>query len=776
MDKKYKTLLSLISVFLIVLVLFGPTLNRPWLTYDERVIPNESYCPIPTSFNEIFEIIQNFGLNFSVQSSNILYSSNNITRSCPLSIIFNLLISFFCQKNSFLYHLLSLSLHLINICLVFYILKHFLSCNRYLLILLASIWAIHPVILESVLLGTNFLALFSYMFLFLFLLDFIKNKGENNSLYRQFTIPILFLIPMLTNEYIVSTPFILFIFSFYETYQNNSTKKALNLSLQHTKPYFFGFFLYLAFFFFISSYSISQTPSNNHFILFFERVFWLSPQIFFHLVKLIFYPLKLSVDQGIFVHLGHSLFAPYSIFCMLFMLTWLFIPLFVFLYNKKLSNVFLLSWGCFFALLPFLHILMPSYTLAAERYLYAPLAILIFSIGGIINDFLNSKKNSNKYSTITIALLLIVLISCFSRSYIRTLDWKNDSTFINSTIKDSQNLLHIGVRVRGLGESILNRNSNDITEASKYLSDAQIYLYKAINKLDLETSQDSPVPLITKSYGLDNKSLLVKAVYLVCIEPFNNNSQDKQEYLNDLNLLTPYLKFFDMFDSRMLELYANLLIKNNDIKGATKIFNFAYNKYPTSSALLVSLIRLNRDIEHDLTGAESYLKKALTLYPYSKDILFEAVQYYQRQNNLEEYSKYAYLYGLRAHSAFTYKEALTGFLTLNQLDKAKKTVDKLLSLDPKDPKTLYLASSYYIKIQKYDLATTLLNQALLYKSDEQLLFDINNLLANLHLAQGNIEQGMYHVTQAISLSKNNIENKNKIVDLTKKYGINLNIP
>ncbi len=776
MDRKYKTLLSLISVFLITLVLFGPTLNRPWLTYDERVITDESYFPIPTSFNEIGEIIQSFGLNYSVQSSNILYSSNNVTRSCPLSIILNLLISFFCQKNSLLYHLLSLSLHLINVCLVFFILKYFLSCNRYLLILLASIWAIHPVILESVLLGTNFLALFAYMFLFLFLLDFIRNKEKNNSLYRQLIIPTLFLIPMLANEYIVSLPFILFIFSFYETYQNNPIKKALYLSLQHTKPYFFGFFLYLIFFFFISNYSISQTPSNNYFILFVERVCWLSPQIFFHLVKLIFFPLKLSIDQGIFVHLGHSLFDPYSNFCILFMLVGLFIPLFVFLYKKKLSNVFLLSWGFFFALLPFLHILMPSYTLAAERYLYVPLAIFVFCIGKIINDFINSKKNHNKYFAITITLLLVVLIGCFSRSYIRTLDWKNDFTFINSTIQDSQDLIHIGLRVRGLGESILKANSNDLTEDSKYLSNAQVYLYKAINKLNLETRQDSQIPLITKSYGLDNKSLLVKAVYLVCIEPFNNNSQDKKEYLNALNFLKEYLKFFDIFDPRVLELYANLLIKNNDIKGATKIFNYAYNKYPTNSALLISLIRLKRDIEHDPLGAESCLKKALTLYPYSKDILFEAVRYYQIQNNLEEYSKYAYLYGLRAHSAFTYKEALTGFLTLNQIDKAKKTVDKLLNLDSKDPKTLYLVSSYYIKIQKYDLATTLLNQALLYKPDKQLLFDTNNLLANLYLAQGNIEQGIYHITQAISITGDSPENKNKIVGLIKKYGINLNIP
>ena len=473
---------------------------------------------------------------------------------------------------------------------------------------------------------------------------------------------------------------------------------------------------------------------------------------------------------------------------------WLFVPLIFFLSKRKLENLFLLTWSFFFALLPFLHILMPSYTLAAERYLYAPLAIMIIGVGIMLNENIHkygSRPQSGRGSLenrvarpaptskgiLQYALTLIIVL-CFMRSYIRTQDWKNDFTLANSTIQITDNLLLKGIRTQDLGQTFLKSNPNNLTKAYKHFTKAQEYFYQAIEKLKQEKKENPKIPLILKSYGLDYDSLSVKAIYLICVEPFNNNSENKKDYEDALRILIPYLKHIKIFDPRTLELYANLLIKNNDLESAKKIFLYAYNKYPTQQTLLISLIRLNRDIERNLPEAKNYLLKALRLYPYSKDILFEAVRYYQTENNLEEYSRYAYLYGLRAHSAFTYREALTGFLTLGTLDKAKQAVEKLLRLDPSNPRTLYLVSSYYIKIQNYDLAITLLNQALTLNQnkDKQLEFDLNNLLANLYLAQGSIEQGIHHIIEALNIDKENIVNKNKMNELIKRYRLNLHVP
>ena len=200
--------INLLICLVIVLALFIPTLNRPWLTYDERIIYDSLYFPTPQSFGEIFEIFGNIGLNFNIISSNSIYSSNYISRGCPLSLILNLFTGLLFGKSPVLYHCFNLTLHLINICLFYSILRFCFSAhkqtnsfvNRCLLMISTLIWAVHPVMIESVLLSTNFGATFSYCFFFSFLLDFLINKAKNTSVIRECLIPIIFLIPMLTNE------------------------------------------------------------------------------------------------------------------------------------------------------------------------------------------------------------------------------------------------------------------------------------------------------------------------------------------------------------------------------------------------------------------------------------------------------------------------------------------------------------------------------------------------------------------------------------------------
>ena len=218
-----------------------------------------------------------------------------------------------------------------------------------------------------------------------------------------------------------------------------------------------------------------------------------------------------------------------------------------------------------------------------------------------------------------------------------------------------------------------------------------------------------------------------------------------------------------------------MLIKNGELGKANEIFLYAYNRFPTSPFILLSLIRFEREIDKNLIGAKKYLIEGLKLYPYSKEILFETLRYYQLENNLQEYTRYSYLYGLRAHSKFTYQEALTGFLTLGDLVSAKKTIDKLLKLAPNDPKALYLSSSYYIKKKYYDEALGLLNQAYLLikkeNTEDQLAFDITNTIANLYLALGNTKESLHFANEALNYAKANQANLSKIKKFINTIGI-----
>ncbi len=766
--------INLIICIVAVLLLFLPTINRPWLIYDERIIADGIYFPKANSFFEIFEILKTFGLNFSVLSSNTMYSSNYIVRTCPLGLFMGMILTFFFGREPLFYHLFNIGFHLLNTLIVFFTVKLFISKNKttslnLLLILLTLLWALHPAMIEPVLLSINFGALFSYCFFFIFFLDFLKNKEKNNSLIRQLLIPILFIIPMLTNEYIVTLPLILFIYSFAETYKTNNFKSSILISLNHTKPYVIGLLIYIFYFLFISHYTISQVENSSTIVLFLERVFWLCPQIFFHIVKLICFPLKLSIDQGIFVHLGYSIFDPYSIFCFLFLSAWLFIPLILFLSTKKFSNIFFLSWGFFFALLPFLHVLMPSYTLTAERYLYAPLAMLIFGLGKIIND---SNKTHNKYTTSTIIVLSIVLIICFTRSFFRTLDWKDNYSFINSTYKTSNSSFFKAVRLGMLGKAISILEPHKQGEIQKYFQDTLKLLEVAKQEaLEQKLNYQDSLPQIIKSYGLDYESLLRKIAFL---EASSRCLELKENYKVGLRILEPYIQNLQIVDPRITELYTHFLLLDNRHAEAKEILLKTNSIYPQTPFILMALVDLFLKYEHDFISAEKYLLEGLKSLPYDKDILLKTLSFYQGYKDPLVTAKYASLYGLRTQSKPAYEQALSIYINTNDLKSAKNIVDKLLRLDSKDPEILYFVSRYFYKIKDYEKTLNYLTNGYenskALKANPNVTFEIGYTLAKCLLLSGKPDNAASISKEILSFATD-LESLHKVNQLYIKLGL-----
>lgn len=691
---KNKTILELSICIFILCLLFIPTLNRPWLLYDENILFNGNYFPTPISLSEMFEIIKTFGLNFNIISSNTMYSSNHVTRTAPLGQLLGMTISSFFKKDPLYFHLFNFFLHTINICLVFFILKHFLKSNRFFLILLTSIWAIHPVMIEPILLSTNFGATYSYMFFLAFLLDFLKNRDKNTSKKRLILIPILFLIPMLTNEYIVTTSLVLFTTSFFYNYDKESFSKAFNKSFKETLPYFIGLFIYVIYFF-TNNFKSSHPTLGNELIVLFERVFWLSPQIFFHLLSLIFYPKTLSIDQTIFVRLGNSLFDPYSIFCIVFFLSWLLIPFYLFVFKKKYKVLFFISWGFFFSILPFLHILMPSYTLAAERYLYAPLSILIFGIGILIESS-TEKLKSKQYSTSTITLLILVLFLCFIRSYNRALDWKDNYSFINSTYKSTRDPFLKAIKLGMLGKTTSVFEPNQTEKVKNYFIQTLSLLEEAKKKIQIEKSiYGDKTPLIVKSYGLDYDSLLTKIAFL---EVASRCIELKESHKVGLEILKPYIKNIEKINPSISEMYAYLLTVDGNVDEAKKVLLKSLEAYPDDLLILNKLIDISLSYDRDLNKAEYYLLKELNHYPYEPNILLKAISFYAFKKDTLKVARYSYLYGLRTQIVEAYIQSLIFYLKLpNEINEAVKVKNKLLKIAPNNQELLFLIGKYNLK-------------------------------------------------------------------------------
>lgn len=611
--------------------------------------------------------------------------------------------------------------------------------------LLVLIWALHPVHVEAVLLSTNTSATFGYFLFFILFYDFLRNKERHDLLQRKVLLFFIYLLSVFLLEYLVILPIILFIFAVIENLQTSNFLNSAKQSFKVCIPYLSGLIIYLIFFF-LFSYKHIHMPSSGSITLFLERIFWLAPQLFIHFLKLIFYPKILSLDQTGHVYLGKSLFELYPAFSFAFLFLFLLLPIFIYIFRK--TNNFLIFSSLFFiSLIPFLHILSPNYCLASERYLYIPLFFFIFGITHVLK--------LKPFPKVTITILSIIFVLCSSRTFVRTLDWKDSVTLIKSTIKSSPNFLYKASRYNSLAETLLDTKTNE-QEANEYFNIAQQFVNKAIENLNKEKSKIHNQPLILKSYGLDFDSLLCKAAYLISIEAFTKKNLNPKEALE---VFLPYTVYLDNFDPRTLELYANLLVKNNEIKKAKEIFVYAYNKYPTSPFILLSLVKFERDFEQNLSNSNEYLSKGLKLFSYSKEFLLEALTNSRLENNLDKYSRLAYLYGLRTHSAFMYREALSGYLTLNNLKESKNITNKLLLIDNYDPMTLYLAANYFIKKQDYQQAINHLKHAyskvLSEQANKDLSFKITNTLANILFSQGKNSEGVRFAKEALKFAKDN---------------------
>ena len=377
-------------MIVIIFLFFLHTLAYPWRHFDEQIIYNETLLPIPVSFSQIIEFVTNFGLNNYIEASNPFYTTVSNMRCAPFGALFFFFIFWFFQKSAFTYHLFSLFIHLLNSFLCFLILNktslkifksnHSSNLTRLSLVtILSLLWALHPANIETILLATNCGALVTYLFCLLFIFYFTSN---NSSLKNRIFLSLIYFIPLLLNEYSITLPFILLTYLYATSIfynDSNSPKETFIKLTKRISPLFLTLILFTIYFLSLTNLRIFQDKSLS---LSMERIFWLSPQIFLHLIKLIIFPLHLTIDQSTLVKIANTLFEPYPIFCSLFMFGLLGYSIFSLTNLKQRGNFFffILFIPFFLSLFPFLHIISPLYNLASERYLYFPSFLLILGV------------------------------------------------------------------------------------------------------------------------------------------------------------------------------------------------------------------------------------------------------------------------------------------------------------------------------------------------------------------------------------------------------------
>lgn len=675
MKKNALFFVFLLTTILSVFIFYFPTIFFAIKSFDEVTPFKETHLPVCFSLSEMFDLISLLGLHQYFEASNTLYSSIISLRSNPLGDFLVLLTQFFCRKNPVNYHLYSLILHLISSCFIFLILNKisidFELNNKIRLAtisLLTFLWATHPVNIESVLLLTNYNAVLSYSLCIITI--FVYLSYHSNQTIRTLLLCIPFSIATFSAEYLFTLPFVLFAYTFGES-------KDWKKSISQTFPLFIISAIFVISFIFSSS---KINFYNQSFLLTLERVLWFAPQVLFHLISLLFFPLKLSIDQAFFVRFGESLFSPYAIFCVGTILILIICSL-ISLFNskKRLPFLFIVFIPFLLSLLPFSHVFAPIYNIASERYLYLPSFIFILGLSNLIFYFLKDKKT--KPSILVLSLLALITLLYSSRAYVRTLDWKDSFTLYESAINATNNPLYKAFRYKLLipQEKIFSKfEHQEVSPIYQLLAIDNLEL--AIKDLKEKTKQhEKDIPLIIKSYGLDPETLLVKAAYLLAHSNYTINKDPQKA----INILSPFLRELSLLDNAGLAFYASLHFFNNSLNKAEEILRYAHSKYPYSTRITFPLCQLIYMKTGNLDEVESFSLTTFKYFPYDTFTLLYLIKIYMLKKDNEKYAFYSYAYGLRHHSIESLQAAKNTYLMLDKSEVAKKIEAEIQLLQAK---------------------------------------------------------------------------------------------
>ena len=678
MKKSFSIKNVFITVYLLLIFLFYfKTVFYGIKGFDEITPFKEIHMPICTSFSEIFELISLLGLNHHFEASNTLYSSIISIRSNPFGDFLILITQCLFKKNPIYYHAYSLILHLINSLIVFLLIDKvaakFLEKSkqlyRYSLIfLLSSLWALHPVNIEAILLLTNYNAILSYTMSLIVCLIYLNYTDKKASTIKLVVLALVFIIGTFIVEYSFLLPYLLL---FYEIgLKLIAEKKSYDLrKLTSSKFLVLSFISVLFILLFLFSNNKVNFESQRSLILSLERMFWLSPQIIFHDLKLILFPITLSVDQTSFVQLGKSLFSPYPIFCICLIFAMIFFSAMAFFSKKKMFSFIYLAFIPFLiSIIPFSHILAPLYNLASERYLYLPSFFLIFGISHTIFYF--ASKSDIKINTIIIFLLAVILSAYGIRSYMRTLDWENSFTLYNSAIKSTSNPLYKAFRFKMLTpqEKIFSKYPH--REVPIYFQELAITNLNAAIE-DLQSQQkrfQHTIPLIVKSYGLDPQTLLAKAAYLLGHSDYILNNNPAKA----LSIMQTYVKDLGTLDNAGLAFYSSLYFFTDSTDKAEHILKYAYKKYPHSIRITLPLCQLLFMKNESIEEAEKHVLETFNYFPYDAFTMLFLTKIYKLKNDPERFAFFSYAYGLRNHSIDYLENARSIYLKLGKLDAANK--------------------------------------------------------------------------------------------------------
>ena len=736
----------LIIPITITILVYFISLFYGFRNFDEDSLIKNFY--VNKTFNEYLKRYILLDCHGITQAHGFTFSSIQNVHFCILERPLFYLVNFLFHAKPFLFHLLGLILH----CSVIYYFTKFsyeLCQNQKIALFSGLIWALHPTNVESVIWATNWPALLGiviYFYTLYKIASLINKRADLN-------IPVIFIVLMTTVqilliEHTITIPFAILLTVYYQLNFLCKKSDALQKAFMISIP---SFIIILGYW--ILRISLLQkfleNTSHNNLIQMFERILFFTPQIFLHQLKLIFFPLKLSIDQIDLLTLDKTFLGSFNLFCIFLLILFFFSIL---LFRNKLP---LLSFGLLLYLItmsPFLQII-PLYSLTGERYNYIGSAFIIL---GIIATLLNLSKRK---FLITGLVILSILLSI--RALFRINDWKDSSSLFSSTIQASKSLFKKGIWTYNL--AICQENEN---KKIRLLKESTNILKKFIHSSNASITE----PAIFRTYELDRKSILTKAFIRIATnyEILKNQNLQLKYLLKALKISRPDSQIRSLVYKNLGTLYFQM----NDFNQALSFYEKSnlISPGPTINfAIAVCYLKLK-----DFTNYEKYLKEAISK-PSSDGEIFKAY------GQLLEVSKGDYQNALKYYKISTvlqkspepYILLATTYLKLRDIDNACKAINNGLYGFPENPTLLYLHGT--ILINKGNIEAGL-QELIKVTNDINTPVDIKieacNILVSIFLKQNNLQDAKKYTDLVLTLDPKNQEAlKNKLILMVKPRGV-----
>jgi protein O-mannosyl-transferase len=395
--------LSCSIIAVVVFFTFLPSLNNGFTNWDDDV------C-----------VVNNPDIKgFSCYNIIKLFSSSYVSNYQPLTMLTYMAEYSLFKLNPRIYHTTNLVLHIVNACLVVFLI-YGLSGSGLSSLLVGFLFAIHPMRVESVAWIAERKDVLSAFFYFLSLLFYLRHINKNKRKYYWYsTFALLF--SLLSKPMAVSQPFILLLIDFLKN------KKIDKKSIINKIPFFALSIMFSVTTLFIQlSYSkpiyIDISIFNQIFASFFGIVFYLAKTVI-PTNLCAFYPFPSSVDSRLSIIMTLSFLVASGIFAAI----WFF--------RKKSKRVVFGFLFFIITALPVLQLVRIGNAIAADRYTYIPLLGIYFIFAEWITFLYKEKTRNNKaLKTLLIAGITLPLLCFVFMTQNQCRIWKDSFTLWKDAI------------------------------------------------------------------------------------------------------------------------------------------------------------------------------------------------------------------------------------------------------------------------------------------------------------------------------------------------------